>query len=99
DRALQIDPQFAEALVDRALVELELDQLDQARDDLTRAHALGRHDLVVTVALGETLARLGRRADAEAVFAERLAPDPDTAGAPSGSPTIRTTRWPESPVE
>src|SRR5207245_1018854 len=37
DRAVRIDDRFAEALVDRALVELELNQLEPALADLTRA--------------------------------------------------------------
>src|SRR5262249_27178514 len=57
DRALRIAPRLAEARVDRALVELELDQLGPALSDLHRARELGRHDLAVLAALGETLAR------------------------------------------
>ena len=37
DRALRLEPKFVEAMVDRALVELELNQLDQALSDLNRA--------------------------------------------------------------
>jgi tetratricopeptide (TPR) repeat protein len=77
DRALQIDPRFAEALVNRALVELELDQLKPALADLTRAGDLGRRDLGVLAARGETLARLGRRDEAEREFAAWLTQHPD----------------------
>ena len=45
DRALELNPVFTEALVDRALACLELgdwDQWDQATRDLDRAIALGR---------------------------------------------------------
>ena len=57
---------FAEALVNRALVELELNDLEPARaSDLTAAIKRGRNDLVVFAALGETWARLGRRNEAE----------------------------------
>jgi serine/threonine protein kinase/Tfp pilus assembly protein PilF len=73
DRALGIDPRFAEALVNRAMVELELNQLDPALADLTAARDLGRHDLAVLAALGETLARLGRGAEAERLFGDGLA--------------------------
>ena len=85
DRAVQLDPRFAEALVNRALVELELNQLEPALADLTRAHDLGRHDLGVLVARGETLARLGRRAEAEREFAASLARQPD-------DPLVRVAR-------
>jgi serine/threonine protein kinase/tetratricopeptide (TPR) repeat protein len=77
DRALELQPKFAEALADRALVELELNQLEAARDDLIRARELGRTELAVTAALGETYARLGRRTDAERFFAALLAKNPD----------------------
>ncbi|MGP0066499.1 MAG: protein kinase domain-containing protein, partial [Isosphaeraceae bacterium] len=72
DRAIQLEPGFIEALVDRALVELELNQLEGALSDLTRAIELGRKDLAVLTARGEALARLGRRAEAERSFAELL---------------------------
>jgi eukaryotic-like serine/threonine-protein kinase len=74
--ALKLDPAFAEARVDRALVELELNQLDDARDDLTCAIELGRNDLVVLAALGETWARMGRRSEAEQYFARLLTRSP-----------------------
>ncbi|HKI18486.1 MAG TPA: tetratricopeptide repeat protein, partial [Isosphaeraceae bacterium] len=68
DRALEIDPDFAEAVVNRALVELELDQLAAAQADLERAIRLGRDDVVILAALGETFARQGRRDEAERLF-------------------------------
>jgi tetratricopeptide (TPR) repeat protein len=77
DRALQLKPDFAEALVNRALVALELNELEPALADLTRACDLGRQDLGVLAARGETLARLGRRAEAEREFAAGLARHPD----------------------
>ncbi|MFI5459583.1 MAG: protein kinase [Isosphaerales bacterium] len=76
DRALELEPNFSEALVDRALVELELDRPDRAKNDLIRAVELGRNDLVVFEALGETWARLGRRSEAERYFANLLAGNP-----------------------
>jgi serine/threonine protein kinase/Tfp pilus assembly protein PilF len=76
DRAIELDPTFAEARVDRALVELELNQLEDARDDLTRAIELGRNDLVVLAALGETWSRMGRRSEAEQYFARLLTQNP-----------------------
>jgi len=76
DHAIDLDPAFAEAVVDRALTELELNQLSAAHDDLIRAIKLGRNDLVVFVALGETWARLGRSREAERYFAELLEKNP-----------------------
>ncbi len=76
DRALEIDPKFTEALVNRALVELELNDLERARDDLTAAIKRGRDDLVVFAALGETWSRLGRREESERYFASLLERDP-----------------------
>jgi tetratricopeptide (TPR) repeat protein len=77
DRALKIDPALTEALVNRALVELELNEVDRARIDLTAAIKLGRNDLVVFTALGETWARLGRRDESERYFARLLIRDRD----------------------
>ncbi|MGO9468281.1 MAG: protein kinase domain-containing protein [Isosphaeraceae bacterium] len=77
DRALQIEPDFAEALVNRALVELELDQVGSARTDLEKALTLGCDDVVILAALGETFARQGRRDDAERFFAGRLTGTPN----------------------
>jgi serine/threonine protein kinase/Tfp pilus assembly protein PilF len=85
DRALELEPNFAEARVDRALVELELDHIERARADLIRAIELGRTDLVVFAALGETWARLGRRDEAERYFAGLLARN-------SGDPLVHVAR-------
>jgi serine/threonine protein kinase/tetratricopeptide (TPR) repeat protein len=75
DCALENDREFAEARVNRALVELELNEIDRARIDLTEAIRLGRNDLVVFAALGEAWARLGRREEAERYFASLLERD------------------------
>ncbi len=69
------ETEFPEALVNRAFVELELNQLEPARDDLIHAIKLGQSDLVVLAALGEAWARLGRRQEAERYFAELLEHD------------------------
>jgi serine/threonine protein kinase/tetratricopeptide (TPR) repeat protein len=76
DAALKIDPDFPEALANRALVELELNQPEHAQADLERAIALGRDDVAILAALGEALARQGRRDDAEQYFGGLLARDP-----------------------
>jgi serine/threonine protein kinase/tetratricopeptide (TPR) repeat protein len=77
DRALALSPQFAEALVNRALAGLELNDLAHAERDLTQAIALGRNDPAVLAALGEVLARLGRRGDAERIYGDLLRDEPD----------------------
>jgi serine/threonine protein kinase/tetratricopeptide (TPR) repeat protein len=85
DRALHLESNFIEAMVDRALVELELNQLDEALYDLNRAVDLGRKDLGVLASRGETLARLGRQSEAERDFADLLARHPD-------DPVVRVAR-------
>ena len=85
DRALGLDPSFSEALVNRAMVEIELDDLRSAERDLVRSIELGRTDLVALTSLGETWARLGRRDEAERYFAGLLARNP-------GSLVVRVAR-------
>lgn len=80
NQALQHNPRFAEALVNRALVQLELDNLTGAESDLRRAITLDRKEPNVLAALGEVLARLGRRDEAERLYARLLATDPDNQG-------------------
>ncbi len=77
NRAIELDPALVEARVNRALVELELDQTEQALADLRTAVAAGHHEPGVLAALGETLARLGRRDEAETMFGELLTSNPD----------------------
>jgi tetratricopeptide (TPR) repeat protein len=77
DQALAIDPGLVEARVDRGLVELELNETDAALIDLRAAVAAGCCQVGVLAALGETLARVGRGAEAEALFDDLLARDPD----------------------
>jgi tetratricopeptide (TPR) repeat protein len=79
DRALELDPQFSEAFVNRAMAELELNQLDAARRDLLRSIELGRDDLVTLTALGETLSRTGHQTEAERYFADLVAKNPGCA--------------------
>jgi tetratricopeptide (TPR) repeat protein len=76
DAALRNEPAFAEALANRALVKLELDQPAQAQADLERAIKLGRDDVVILAALGESLARQKHPDHAERYFAALLARDP-----------------------
>ncbi|HMB03110.1 MAG TPA: tetratricopeptide repeat protein, partial [Isosphaeraceae bacterium] len=77
DRALAANPRFVEALIDRALVHLELDRPADAERDLEQAVALGRTGATVLAILGEVRARMGRRGDAERLYTDLLARDPD----------------------
>jgi tetratricopeptide (TPR) repeat protein len=79
DRALKVSHRFIEALVNRALCDLELNDLAAAESDLDRAIALGHRGPEVLAALGEVKARRGRRDEAERVFGQLLASDPDNA--------------------
>ncbi|MGO9598218.1 MAG: protein kinase domain-containing protein [Isosphaeraceae bacterium] len=79
DRALELDRHLHEARVNRALVELELDQPERALADLRAAVAAGRHELGTLAALAEALARLGRLSEAESTFGDLLARNPDDA--------------------
>jgi tetratricopeptide (TPR) repeat protein len=79
DRAVVLDPAIVEARVNRALVELEMGQTEQALADLRTAVAEGRHEPAVLAALGETLARLGRQDEAETMFADLLTSNPEDA--------------------
>jgi eukaryotic-like serine/threonine-protein kinase len=79
DRALKLSPKFVEALINRALCCLELDDLAAAEADLDRAIALGHAGPSALAALGEVKARRGRRDEAERLFGQLLADDPDNA--------------------
>jgi serine/threonine protein kinase/tetratricopeptide (TPR) repeat protein len=79
DYAIRIDPAFAEALVNRALVELELNRVESALADLSLAIKLGRDDVGVLAARGEALSRLGLPAEAERQFQQRLSAEPHNA--------------------
>jgi eukaryotic-like serine/threonine-protein kinase len=76
DRGLVANPRFVEALINRALVHLELNHLADAERDLKQAVALGRNDTNVLVILAEVIARMGRRDDAERLYTHLLDSDP-----------------------
>jgi tetratricopeptide (TPR) repeat protein len=76
EHALRLDPDFVLARVNRGLVALELNLLDEALGDLKEAVAQGCRDVGVLTALGENLAKLGRRTEAETIFDELLAKNP-----------------------
>ncbi len=75
-RAVALDPNLVEARVDRALVELELDRTKDALEDLQAAVTAGRRELAVLSALGTTLARMGRKEEAESFFRKLLTENP-----------------------
>lgn len=79
DSALAANPKFTEALVNRALTRLELNDVAGARGDLQAAIDLGRKEPAVLAAMGEVLARLGRRDEAETLYAGLIRNEPDNA--------------------
>ena len=72
DRAIELDPDLPETRINRGLVELELNQLANARRDLEIGIAAGRDDVGVLAALGETLARMGLKDEADLFFRKTL---------------------------
>jgi tetratricopeptide (TPR) repeat protein len=72
DRANKLDAGLVEAQANRAMVELELGQTEEALADLCLAVAVGQDEPAVLTTLGETLARVGRRDEAEAMFRDLL---------------------------
>ena len=82
---LHLEPKFVEAMVNRALVELELNQLDEALSRPDPRRRARPEDLGVLASRGETLARLGRQAEAERDFAALLAATRD-------DPVVRVAR-------
>ncbi len=77
DQALRANPNFLEALVNRALCSLELGQAEEAAADLDRAMSLGRLEEGILAAWAEAQSRLGRRSLAEAEFEAVLRKRPD----------------------
>ena len=86
DRALELDPAFCRGTGQprhgRARARTSS---HAAQRDLVRSIELGRDDLVAMTSLGETLARMGRRDEAERYFAGLLAQNP-------GSLVVRVAR-------
>jgi eukaryotic-like serine/threonine-protein kinase len=76
-RALKANPRFAEAWLNLALVNLELNQLSAAERAMGQALALGRHEPGEFVVWAEIKARLGRRDEADKLFAQLLRERPD----------------------
>ncbi len=76
DRALALNPTFGEAFASRGLVLLEAGEAEKAERDLARASELGRHDIAVRAGRAEALAKLGRPAEALALYEELVASRP-----------------------
>ncbi|MDX2035271.1 MAG: protein kinase [Isosphaeraceae bacterium] len=77
--AIELRPQFAEALARRGLVSLELGDASAAETDLQRAIELGRGDPIVRAALAEALAKQGRRTEALATIDQVIHAHPEDA--------------------
>ncbi len=77
DRALKANPRFAEAWVNHALVDLELNDLAGAERALGQAWSLGRRESGVMAVWAEVKARQGNRDEAEKLFAQLLGERPD----------------------
>ena len=79
DRALSLSPRFAEALAGRGLVLLEAERdgaSAEPRPWPLRRTALGRRDPAVRAGLAEAMAKLGRPAEALAIYDQLLASRP-----------------------
>lgn len=70
ERAITLDPQFAYAYRDRAKLELEMRQTDQAVSDLEKAHGLSPQTNSITYMLAQAYMRIGKAASARKLFAE-----------------------------
>ncbi len=79
DRAVALSPNFTDALAGRGLARLERGQADLAERDLARAIELGTSDVNVRLGRAEALAKLGRLADALALYASLIADRPADA--------------------
>ncbi len=79
NRAVEADDKLAEARVNRALTELELGDAPAAVDDLEMAIALGHREPSARAALGEALARAGRRDEARTLLDALIEAEPDAA--------------------
>ncbi len=77
DRAVEADPNNAEALADRALAALDLGDAKAAVVDFEKAIALGLTDPSMKAALGEALVRAGRRAEGLQRLGQLIADEPD----------------------
>ena len=77
DRAIEADPENAEARVNRALTSLDLGDAPAAVADLEKAIALGIDDPSVRAAMGEAMARAGRRDEGLRLLSDLIRAEPD----------------------
>jgi serine/threonine protein kinase/tetratricopeptide (TPR) repeat protein len=77
NRAVEADGRIAEALANRGLTCLELGDAPAAVDDLEKSIARGLRDPSIRAALGEALARAGRRGEGLHLLAELIEAEPD----------------------
>ncbi len=77
DRALKLDPDFADAHLSRGQALLELGRLEDARLACAAAAALRPRDALTLLMLGTTLRRLERLPDALDALAQALTINPD----------------------
>jgi len=77
DRALKLDPDFADAHLSRGQALLELGRLEDARLACAAAAALRPRDALALLMLGTALRRLERLPDALDAFAQALTINPD----------------------
>ena len=89
-----LDPDLVKARVDRALVELELDRTEEALADLRTAVAAAAASPGSSPRIGETLSRLGRGDEAEAMFRDLLTSHPDNVVAQFARGMTRLDRDP-----
>jgi serine/threonine protein kinase/tetratricopeptide (TPR) repeat protein len=76
DQALALDRDFVLARFNRGLVELELNDLDQALIDLRAAVDHGCREVGVMAALAENLVKVGRPIEADQIFNDLLRQNP-----------------------
>ena len=79
NRAVEADDRLAEARANRALTALGLGDAPAAVADLKKAVALGLRDPSIRAALGEALARSGRREEALSLLDDLIETEPDAA--------------------
>ena len=94
DRAVEADGSNRDALANRGLVALELDDAPAALADLKRAVALGRRDVVLQAALGDAMGRAGLAADAGRLLDHLVARHPDAVSPRIARGTLRLTTDP-----
>jgi len=98
-QAIAIDPEFVEARINRGLAHLELGRDSEAEADLRSGVGPSQQDPRVLVALGDALARQGRRDEAERLFAELLDRSPADADVRAARGLVRLESNPEGAAD